>query len=288
VGWLFLAPTLLILGIFGVLPFIYVLIIGFADWNTFAMDPTRRFAGVENYRRLVFDGQFLKSLWLTLQFAFWAVLSQVVLGYFLAQLLMKDFPLKGFFRTIHTLPLMVAPIAVGATWRLMTVPGLGPLPYYLDQWFGITLQLGRYPNQAFATTVIMDVWHWTPLVLLIVVAALASIDRTLYDAARVDGASEWQVIRRITLPLLAPTLVVAGLLRAVLGFKVFDEIYLLTNGGPAQSTEMISTYVRRVFIDQVNLGYGAFLGLSVLVIFAAGLALYGAWRLARGRRAAPS
>src|SRR5687768_6151917 len=101
VGWLFLAPTLVVLSVFGVIPFIYVLVVGFADWNTFAADPTARFAGAGNYRRLVFDSQFLYSLWLTLQFAFWAVLSEIVLGYFLAQLLMKDFPLKGFFRTVH-------------------------------------------------------------------------------------------------------------------------------------------------------------------------------------------
>src|SRR3989337_2494272 len=141
IGWLLLAPTLAILVVFGVVPFIYVLVVGFPDGNAFATDPTAHFAGVQNYRSLVFDGPFLYSLWITLCFGFFAVASQVVLGYFLAQLLMRDFPLKGFFRTIHTLPLMVAPIAVGATWRLMTAPGLGPLPYYLDRWFGIDYRL---------------------------------------------------------------------------------------------------------------------------------------------------
>ena len=133
-GWLLLAPTILILFVFGVVPFIYVLVTGFFHWNAFAADPTPRFAGVENYRRLVFDSQFLYSVWLTLQFAFFAVASEIVLGYFLAQLFMRDFPLKGFFRTIHTLPLMVAPIAVGATWRLLTVARpRHRSPIYLDK-----------------------------------------------------------------------------------------------------------------------------------------------------------
>ena len=138
-GWLLLFPTILILFVVGRVPFLYVLVIGFFDWNVFAADPSLHFAGVENYRRLVFDPAFLRSIGLTLQFAFFVVVSELVLGYLLAQLLMRDFPGKGFFRTMHTLPLMVAPIAVGATWRLLTVPGLGPIPYYLDHWFGIDL-----------------------------------------------------------------------------------------------------------------------------------------------------
>ena len=122
-GWLLLAPTIVILLVFGLGPFIYVLVTGFTDWNAFALDPTQRFAGVDNYRHLVFDGQFLYSLWLTLRFAFFAVGSELVLGYLLAQLFMRNFPFKGFFRKLHTLPLMVAPVAVGATWRLLTIPG---------------------------------------------------------------------------------------------------------------------------------------------------------------------
>src|SRR5690606_7774096 len=129
VGWLFLAPTLLILFVFGVWPFVYVTVISFFDWNSFAADPTMRFSGLSNYRQLVFDTGFLMSLWNTLKFGVFAVTSQIILGYLLAQLFMKDFPFKGFFRTVHTLPLMIAPVAVGATWRLMTVPGLGPIPY---------------------------------------------------------------------------------------------------------------------------------------------------------------
>ena len=118
-GWLFLAPTITVLAIFGFLPFLYVAFVGFFDWNPFAANPGLVFAGVNNYRRLVFDDLFLRSIGLTLQFTFWVVLSELVIGYLLAQLFMRDFPLKGLFRTIHTLPLLVAPIAVGASWKLL-------------------------------------------------------------------------------------------------------------------------------------------------------------------------
>jgi multiple sugar transport system permease protein len=264
IGWLMLAPTLLILGVFGILPFIYVLVLGFADWNTFAVDPTPRFAGVQNYRRLVFDTQFLYSLWLTVQFAFWAVLSQVVLGYFLAQLLMKDFPLKGLFRTIHTLPLMVAPIAVGATWRLLTVQGLGPLPYYLDQWFGINLQLGRFADQAFITTVVMDVWHWTPLVTLTMLAALASMPKEPFEQAQIDGASRFQIFWHITLPLLKPALLATVFIRVMDALRTVDEVWMLTGGGPGSATRYIGLYIWRVVFPKTDYGYGSAMSLLTL------------------------
>lgn len=264
VGWLLIAPTLLVLGVFGILPFIYVLVVGFTEWNAFAADPTQRFDGVENYRRLVFDTQFLKSLWLTLQFAFWAVLSQVVLGYFLAQLLMRDFPLKGFFRTIHTLPLMVAPIAVGATWRLLTVPGLGPLPYYLEQWFGITMQLGRYPNQAFITTIVMDVWHWTPLVTLTLLAALSSMPKEPFEQAQIDGASKVQVFWHITLPMLKPALLATVFIRMMDALRTVDEVWMLTGGGPGAATRYVGLHIWRVVFPKTDYGYGSAMSLLTL------------------------
>ena len=146
VGWGLLAPTLIILFITGVLPFLYVIYVGFFDWNIFSAKVGLAFAGVNNYRRLVFDAEFLEALGRTLKFAVFAVASEFVLGYFLAQLLVKDFPGKSFFRTIHALPLMVAPIAVGATWRLLMIFGFGPIPYYLSKWFGFDYNIGRFEN----------------------------------------------------------------------------------------------------------------------------------------------
>jgi multiple sugar transport system permease protein len=263
-GWLLLAPTLLILGVFGLLPFFYVLVVGFADWNSFAVDPTPRFTGVQNYRRLVFDPQFLYSLWLTVRFAFWAVLSELVLGYFLAQLLMRDFPFKGLFRTIHTLPLMVAPIAVGATWRLLTVPGLGPLPYYLDNWLGINLQLGRFADQAFMTTVIMDVWHWTPLVTLTLLAALSAMPKEPYEQAQIDGANRFQIFRHITLPLLKPAILATVFIRMMDALRTVDEVWMLTGGGPGSATRYIGLYIWRVVFPKTDYGYGSAMSLLTL------------------------
>ena len=266
IGWLLLAPTLIILFVVGVLPFIYVLVLGFLDWNTFAMNPDPQFAGVQNYRRLVFDTPFLASIWLTLSFTFFAVLSELVLGYFLAQLLMRDVPFKGFFRTVHTLPLLVAPIAVGATWRLLTLPGLGPIPYYLDRWFGLTYNLGTYPMQAFLTTVVMDVWHWTPLVTLTLLAGLSALPKEPFEQAQIDGASRFQVFWYITLPMLKPVILATVFIRVMDALRTVDEVWMLTGGGPAAATRYIGLYIWRVVFPKTDYGYGAAMSLLTLYL----------------------
>lgn len=265
-GWLLLAPTLLILFIFGVVPFIYVLVTSFTRWNAFAADPTPRFAGVDNYRQIVFDTQFLYSVWITLRFAFFVVVSEMVLGYFLARMMMANFPLKGFFRTIHALPLMVAPIAVGATWRLLTVPGLGPLPYLLDHWFGIDYRIGSFPTQAFLTTVVMDIWHWTPLVTLTMLAALSSLPKEPFEQAQIDGANRFQIFWHLTLPYLRPAILATVFIRMMDALRTVDEVWMLTGGGPAAATRYIGLYIWRVVFPKTDYGYGAAISLVTLYL----------------------
>ncbi len=265
VGWLLLAPTLVILFVFGVLPFVYVMFISFTQWNSFAADPTMRYIGVENFRRLVFDPQFLKSLWVTVQFAVFAVTSQLVLGYLLAQVFMRDFPGKGLFRTIHTLPLVIAPIAVGATWRLMITPGLGPVPYVLRNWFGFDLNIGRYADQAFYATVVMDIWHWTPLVTLTMLAALSSLPKEPFEQAQIDGANRWQIFWHVTLPLLKPAILATLFIRMMDALRTVDEVWMLTGGGPGAATRYVGLYIWRVVFPKTDYGYGA--AMSVIVLY---------------------
>ncbi|MEQ9690926.1 MAG: sugar ABC transporter permease [Bauldia litoralis] len=265
-GWLLLAPTLVILFIFGVVPFLYVLVTSFVHWNAFAADPTPHFAGVDNYRQLVFDDQFIFSIWQTARFAFFVVLSELVLGYMLARLMLSDFPFKGLFRTIHALPLMVAPIAVGATWRLLTVPGLGPLPYFLDTFFGYDYRIGSFADQAFFTTVIMDIWHWTPLVTLTLLAALSSLPKEPFEQAQIDGASRFQIFWYVTLPFLRPAILATVFIRMMDALRTVDEIWMLTGGGPAATTRYIGLYIWRVVFPKTDYGYGAAVSLVTLFL----------------------
>ncbi|HMR37193.1 MAG TPA: sugar ABC transporter permease, partial [Paracoccus sp. (in: a-proteobacteria)] len=196
-GWLLLAPTMIILFFFGVVPFFYVIWVSFHQWNPFAANPGKIFNWAANYRQVVFDAQLLASLGVTFAFVFFAVVSELVLGYLLAQAFMKDFPGKAFFRTIHTLPLIMAPIIVGSIWKLMTTPSIGIIPNLLQSWFGYNLNIGQSALAAFTVTVVMDVWHWTPLVTLSLIAALVSLPPDPFEQAQIDGAGKRQIFWHI-------------------------------------------------------------------------------------------
>ncbi|MGB0905839.1 MAG: carbohydrate ABC transporter permease, partial [Mangrovicoccus sp.] len=196
-GWIFLAPSLIILFFFGVVPFLYVVFVSFHQWNPFAVDPQMIFNGADNFRRIVFDQAFLNSLGVTVLFVVFAVFSQLVLGYLLAQAFMRDFPGKAIFRTIHTLPLIMAPIIVGSVWKLMTTPSIGIIPHLLDEWFGISMNIGTSASAAFVTIVLMDIWHWTPLVTLTLIAALVSLPPDPFEQAQIDGAGKPQIFWHI-------------------------------------------------------------------------------------------
>jgi multiple sugar transport system permease protein len=263
-GWGLIAPTLIILAIIGLIPFFYVIYIGFFDWNIFSAKVGMVFAGVNNYRRLVFDNDFLSALWRTLQFMFWAVGSEFVLGYLLAQSLVKDFRGKTFFRTVHALPLMIAPIAVGATWRLLTIPGFGPIPYYLSKWFGIDYNIGRFASHASLTVVLMDIWHWTPFVTLCLLAGLTSLPKEPLEQALVDGANRWQVFRYITLPAIMPIVLTTFFIRVMDALRVVDEIWMLTGGGPGDTTRYVGLHIWRIVFPKTDYGYGSAMSLLTL------------------------
>ncbi|PZX13759.1 carbohydrate ABC transporter membrane protein 1 (CUT1 family) [Palleronia aestuarii] len=264
-GWFLLAPTLVVLFFFGVVPFLYVVWLAFHQWNPFAVDPTIIYNGAENFRRLVFDQAFLSSLGVTLAFTFFAVTTQVILGYVLAQAFMRDFPGKAIFRTIHTLPLIMAPIIVGSIWKLMTTPSIGIIPHYLDQWFGYDLNIGQSAIAAFTITVIMDVWHWTPLVTLTLIAALVSLPPDPFEQAQIDGANRRQIFWHITLPMISPAILATVFIRLMDALRTVDEVLMLTGGGPGSATRYLGVHIFREVFPRTNYGYGS--AVSVIVLY---------------------
>jgi multiple sugar transport system permease protein len=264
-GWLLLSPTLIILGVMGMLPFFYVIYVGFFNWVVFAAEEVRFvFAGINNYRQVVFDPDFLGSLVRTLEFSLITVTAELVLGFLLANTLVKDFPLKGVFRTIHSLPLMVAPIAVGVIWRLLMIPGLGLLPYYFKDLFGIDWNIGKYGEQAFGTIVLMDIWHWTPFVTLVMLAGLSSMPREPVEQAQVDGASRWQIIRYLTIPMIMPLILTVVFIRLMDTLRIVDEVLMLTGGGPGVATRFAGVHLSIAVFAKTDYGYGSAMSLVVL------------------------
>jgi multiple sugar transport system permease protein len=239
------------------------------------------FSGLDNFYAMLGDETFRVALINTLIFVAAAVAIQIVLGTAFAILVERARYLSRIARNVLIWPAIITPVAVSVTWWLMLNIEFGTINSVLEA-VGLPQQAWLASTTwALPTLILVDVWHWTPIVFLLVLAGLSNIDQTLYEAARIDGASVWNVFWHITLPLLLPVLGVAALTRTVLGFKVFDEIYLLTSGGPGTSTEVISTYIRRVFFDQVNMGYGAFLGLVVVTVLLALFVAFGSIRKVR-------
>jgi multiple sugar transport system permease protein len=265
-GWLLLAPSLVLMVLAGFIPFVYVTWTAFQRWNLNAVVRDPVFNGLDNVRRLVFDERVLHATRLTLEFAVWVVGSELVIGYGLARLLMRRFPGRQLFRTIHTVPLLVAPIAVGAAWRVLLVPGLGPLPHYLERWFGWHIDIGTSDRTAFAALVIVDIWHWTPFVTLTLLAGLSALPVEPFEAARVDGASAPKTFWYITVPMLKPVLIAVTFIRLMDAMRLVDEAVMLTKGGPGDATRFLGLQLVRIVFENNDYGYGGTVSLFALYI----------------------
>ena len=265
-GWLLLAPSHVLMALAGFVPFVYVAWTAFHRWNLNAVTRDSVFNGLDNVRRLVSDERVLDATRATVLFAAWAVGSQLIIGYALARLLMRRFPGRQLFRTIHTIPLLVAPIAVGATWRIMLVPGLGPLPHYLDKWFGWDIDIGTSGSTAFVSLVLVDLWHWTPFVTLSLLAGLSALPVEPFEAARVDGASAMRTLWHITLPMLKPIIIATTFIRLMDALRLVDEALMLTKGGPGDSTRFLGLQLVRIVFENNDYGYGGTVSLFALYI----------------------
>ena len=170
------------------------------------------------------------------------------------------------FRVILTLPLAVAPIAVGSMWRIMMFPGLGPIPYYLKHFLGLNWDMTTSSSTAFATTVMMDTWHWLPLAALILLSGLASIPQAMLESAAIDGVNILQKLRFIYLPLIRFEILFVVLLRGMDAFRIFDEVWMLTGGGPGNTTRFLSVSLYTLILRGWDMGYGAAISLVYLYV----------------------
>jgi multiple sugar transport system permease protein len=261
--WRYLAPAALLLGIVTVYPLAHVVWLSLERRSL--LDPAPpSFTGLDNYARLAADERFWNALGNTAYFVAVSVSLELVLGLAFALALQRPFRGRAALYGIILLPWAV-PTAVSARmWEWMFEPDIGVLNYVLGaqvNWLGS-------PAWALNAAVLMDVWKSTPFVALLLIAGLQSIPQDLYRAAAVDGASRWTVLARITLPLLAPMILVALLFRTIDAFRVFDAIYVLTGGGPADSTETLSIYAYKMLFQSLEFGYGSALAVSVFACVA--------------------
>jgi multiple sugar transport system permease protein len=285
-----LAPSVAFFAFFAVVPIVNLVRMSFSRVTVQAGVFEQAFIGWDNYAQIPGDATGLTALTNTAVFSAWCVALTVGLGLVLALLVDHSRVVASFARRVLLIPLAIAPVVVSVVWLLMADPSIGSI----NKLF-LTLGLPRQswlgdPGGAMAVVIAIDVWHWTPLVFLILFTSLQTIDPEVKEAAMADGAFGVRLLRHITLPILAPMVAAVAGVRFLMSFKAFDEMYLVTGGGPGDATTLLALHIRQVFFDQLRLGYGSAYSVMVVVgigvVIGCGFALRRTTAAARARREA--
>ncbi len=249
--------------------------------------PFIRVTGLRNYQYIFTNPDFWHATSVTLGYAIFAVGIELVLGMIVALLLDRDTPLAKAMRGLIILPLMIAPVLGTLMWKLMMDPSFGVANFLLSP-FGLrNLTWGDSPSTALPTAVLIDVWIYTPFVALLLLAGLRSISPSLYEAAQVDGATPWGTFRAVTLPAIAPYLIVCTLFRMVDSLRAFDILFALTKGGPGNTlwNYQVTAYYQTITFSNVGLG-SAYMVVNWAIIYILSQALVSWWNSTKRKAAA--
>lgn len=243
---------------------------------------TWEYIGAAHYVRLSADTLFRKGVYNTLIFSVVGVSLQIVIGFFLAWAVSRIGRGRVVYRTIFILPILVPGILIGAIWKLMLNYDFGLANSLIGVFGFLPVDWLGTASLALPSVIIVDIWHWTPFCFLLLLAGFESLPQELHEAALVDGANAWTELRYVYLPIMMPVIAVTFLFRFMTSLKVFDEIYLLTGGGPGSSTEVVSYTIYRTFFTQDQMGYGS--AMSVAVLFVIAILLVVGFGLSRYRK----
>lgn len=222
------------------------------------------FVGLENFFSTFADGDFWSSFGVTVAYTVIAVTFELVIGFAIALSLQKQKWARDITRSMLLAPMFITPIAVGLTFRFLLNDQIGAIPELLR---GIGISYDFFgPGKALLTLAFIDVWQWTPFMVLLLLAGLESVPKQPLEAARVDGASPWYVFRRVTLPLVTPIMVVAILLRALDSMKVFEYVYATTRGGPGTETQTIQYFIYQTGVQFFRLGQASSMAFVILAV----------------------
>jgi raffinose/stachyose/melibiose transport system permease protein len=283
-GVLFVTPAVAITGTFLAYPIFKTIRLSFTDWD--GLSVVQRGVGLANYGELFHRDPYFwhaarnTALWVAV-----TVPAQLLIGLTLALLLDRRLRFKIGYRTIFFIPAVLSPVAIGLSWNSLYTPGRGAASELLGL-FGFNTHHGLLgnPSRALLAVMIADIWRYAGLIMVFYLAALQSIPASLYEAARVDGASEWGQIRRITIPLLKPMTLLLMLLATIAALREFDLVYILTGGGPAHASELLSIQIFQQGFDFSRVGYSCAIA-TVMLAATAVAALVQLGYLARTQRA---
>jgi multiple sugar transport system permease protein len=259
---LFIIPTIVFLIVFNVFPLIYSLWAAFTDYRA-STDAPAQWVGLANFRELLNDEFIWRNFTITAKYVLISVTGQVLVGFGLAMLLNRPMPLKGLITTLLLLPMMLSPAVVGLFWKLLYDPSFGIINYFLG--------LGKFewladPQVALWAVAIVDIWMWSPFVMLLSLAGLSAVPKHLYEAAEIDRAGPFYTFFRITLPLVAPILMIAIIFRTMEAFKTFDHAYILST---QPTTEVIAIRLYKMAFLEWQTGMSSAFAYIVLIMVVA-------------------
>jgi len=261
--WPFVIPALIVIAAVIVFPWVFTLWMSVNSWT---LGQAVVFAGLDNYIRLFTDFRFWESLWHTAVYTLLAVVAPLFFGTLAALIFDAQFPLRGLLRGIFVMPMMATPVAIALVWTMMFHPQLGVLNYLLSL-AGIGPQEWIYNQKSvIPSLVLVETWQWTPLIMLIVLGGLAAVPREPYESAEIDGANVWQKFRYLTLPMIAPFLMIGVIIRSIDAVKSFDIIYAMTQGGPGTASETINIYLYNTAFSYYDIGYASAMAVIFFVI----------------------
>ncbi len=264
--WPFVVPALVVIAAVIVFPWVFTLWMSVNSWT---LGQPVVFAGLDNYTRLLVDMRFWESLWHTALYTLLAVLAPLFLGTLAALIFDAQFPFRGLLRGVFVMPMMATPVAIALVWTMMFHPQLGVLNYLLSL-VGIGPQEWIYNQKSvIPSLVLVETWQWTPLIMLIVLGGLAAVPREPYESAEIDGANAWQKFRYLTLPMIAPFLMIGVMIRSIDAVKSFDIIYAMTQGGPGTASETINIYLYNTAFSYYDIGYGSAMAVVFFIIIVA-------------------
>lgn len=264
-GWLFVLPVVLLVAFNALIPLMTV--VNYSMQETFG-DNIFFFEGVKWFEQVLHSPRFHAALGRQLFFTFTILIIEVPLGVAIALAMPRRGPWVSVCLVLMALPLLIPWNVVGAMWNIFALPGIGMLGHTLNSW-GIDYNYTQQPISAWATLIAMDVWHWTSLVVLLAYAGLSAIPDAYYQAARIDGASSWAVFRYIQLPKMKRVLMIAVLLRFMDSFNIYTEPFVLTGGGPGNSTTLLSIDLVKLALGQFDLGPAAAMSIIYFLIILA-------------------
>lgn len=270
---LFPLPAIIFVALLMIFPVLYTLFLSFTNWNLTSGMPMS-FNGINSYIRVLSEPRFLHAVGRTFSFTFFAVLLEGFLGVAIALILNRAFLGKGLAKTLLLLPLVATPVAVGIVFNLFYDPTIGLANFVLKS---LGLPQGLWISSAdsvIPSLILVDVWQWTPMITLIVLAGLAGLSEEPVEAARVDGASEWQILRHVTIPMVMPVILTAVILRLIDALKTFDIIFAMTGGGPGYASETLNIMGFKYSFEYFRMGQSSvILVVLFLIVFLCSLGI---------------